>query len=250
MINNINLLQQIAKDNFFNLAIKIKNENTLIFATSENMPILIEEQKYFPLLESFSFGQNILQEENIVIFNNSEKFLNLNLNYEINLKIYRKIENELIYEDFLNGFITKFESLDENRVKIYFKSKILKLDQEIGEFFSPICRAEFCDAKCKKDISEYIHLVKILDIVNIFEYKIEMEKEDNFFLGGIISIPEKNFKTKIIYHLKNIIKLAILPYFQINQGDFVSLIQPCNKTMESCKKFNNIINFRAEPFIK
>ena len=75
-------------------------------------------------------------------------------------------------------------------------------------------------------------------------------KDDGFFLGGYIEIIENNiqFKTKIINHKNN--EISILTNYNFKENQDIKLIQPCRKTLNDCKTFNNVINFRGQPFIK
>jgi len=148
------------------------------------------------------------------------------------------------------GIVKSSNIENKNYIVIEFISHAYKLSHEIGDFFSKTCRAEFGDGFCKKDLSGYTFLGTIKKIMNRYQFQISTESTE-FFENGTFKIVKNNqiFQSKILLHNNSIITLSQICPLQIDFDDEISLITSCDKSVESCKKFNNILNFRGEPFI-
>ena len=124
---------------------------------------------------------------------------------------------------------------------------------EIGDFFSPLCRVEFCDNKCKKNISEYTFRYQIDHMIDEYHVKIKnCDKINDFFSNGTASFIFNNtikHVTKIINYSDSIITLFVKANFLIDAQYTLLVTINCDKRQETCyAKFNNIINFRGEVF--
>ncbi len=167
------------------------------------------------------------------------------------IKIFVQSLNSGERHDIFNGIILNAKIENQNLATIAFSSYLITLSQEFGDFFSKTCRAEFGDSLCKKDLTSYTFQTKVLSVNNQYQIKIELEKEDGFFTNGYAILKSENleFKTKILIHVNNILTILSLCPFKITENLDITLILPCGKTISDCKKFNNIVNFRGEPFI-
>jgi len=133
------------------------------------------------------------------------------------------------------------------------------LAQNIGELFSPSCRASLGDARCKINLSGFtatsavttsadrqhfiasgltgaagIYTLGLVTFTSGANAGLSMEVKEHTYVtgtGGEVTL-----------------SLA-LPY-AIAPGDTFSIVQGCDKTIGTCKAvFNNVANFRGEPHI-
>jgi uncharacterized phage protein (TIGR02218 family) len=129
-----------------------------------------------------------------------------------------------------------------------------KLAQQIGENYSPSCRATFGDARCKKDLNAFKVTGSITSITNLHEFADTARVEaSNYFDQGLITFTTglnaglsrevKTFAATIIF--------CELPFpYAIEIDDEYEMWKGCDKTFATCKNtYNNIVNFRGEPYI-
>lgn len=140
----------------------------------------------------------------------------------------------------------QFEIIAEPLTSRYATDAVLK--------FSKTCRATLGDRKCKVDLAKYTHhynVVKIQDRSIILE---NVKEKSGYYTGGIAKLEDGEqiiAEFSIISHVDEIIIL--------NKKVDSSLISPhltlkmspgCDRKLISCcKKFNNALNFRGEPFV-
>lgn len=156
----------------------------------------------------------------------------------------------------LNGTISSIECND-NVFTASVKGLKNELNKTIGEIYSPLCRARFCDSKCGliKANYEFNGSVDYMESNNNFTtYNEEIcGKSDGYFNNGVIEfISGDNIgkKTEINqFSGGNFVILSELPY-AIKIGDKFKVLVGCNKNFTTCcEKFNNAINFRGEPHL-
>lgn len=129
----------------------------------------------------------------------------------------------------------------------------------LTETYTPHCRAEFADERCKIALKKWQyegHVEKIDNIYFSFTVEFSIPPTPNFIEGGLIEWQTgKNqycvSEIKTYNIQENLIILYLpLPY-PIDIKDAFTLTIGCNKTAHMCKKrFNNFLNFRGDPFIK
>lgn len=129
-----------------------------------------------------------------------------------------------------------------------------KLAQQIGQTYSPSCRATFGDSRCKKDLDDFKVSGAITSITSEQEFADTSRVEaDQYFALGLITMTSglnaglsrevKSFAATVIF--------CELPFpFDLEIGDTYEMWRGCNKQLATCRDtFNNILNFRGEPYI-
>lgn len=126
-----------------------------------------------------------------------------------------------------------------------------RLQQQIGQNFSPLCRASFCDARCGLTHDDYEVTGTITAVTSRMQFTDSTRAEAaDYFNGGIITFTSganddlsrevKTFGTSVIG--------CSLPFpFDVEIGDAYSLWRGCSKTLAACIAYSNVINFRGEP---
>jgi uncharacterized phage protein (TIGR02218 family) len=168
-------------------------------------------------------------------------------------------------------FIVNYENLTQGALILrtgwlgevkYSRSKFVaevrgllqNLSQNIGELYSPSCRAKLGDLRCKIDIEDFTYSGSITAVVSNQIFIDSTRSEDNgWFNGGEITFTSGNndgLKMEVKgFRDKQITLMLPMPY-DVENSDTYSIIAGCDKSFDTCiAKFNNAINFRGEPHV-
>jgi uncharacterized phage protein (TIGR02218 family) len=236
-----------------------------IYCTEHDCPIEVQGKTYFP--------NNIL-DSSAIEYKADLKADNLEIQGVLNNNLLTT--EELLAGRFNNAkvevFFVNYQNPDEDRIFIhqgylgqvkmgngYFiaivEGEMAKFDNTIGNVYSPLCRAQFCDSKCKISIQAVTQTSSITKIINnhIFYSDDQLNEEVNLFTGGSLKFLSGLNKGAIIpvknYH-RNIIELAFPPFNAVYIGDEFSITQGCDKTFYTCSvRYKNAKNFRGEPHL-
>lgn len=126
-----------------------------------------------------------------------------------------------------------------------------QFDRTINPTYSSECRARLGDCKCSIDLSKFTTEYQIANIaINIITLS-SCDKPDGYYDYGLARIFNDGLilEAKIKYHYRTVIHLdKSVPESII--ADKILLTRGCDKTIKTCcNVFNNVINFRGEPFI-
>jgi len=139
-------------------------------------------------------------------------------------------------------FIAELRGLAEN------------LQQTIGELYQPSCRAILGDSECKKVLTSFTFTGTVTTVTSglIFTSN-ALTQAAGYFTGGQITWTSGNnngLKMEVKeFANKQVVLAQAMPYV-IQVGNSFQIVAGCDKTHQTCiSKFNNIINFRGEPFV-
>ena len=231
--------------------------------------------------------ENILYEN--VLYNSlsANDVDNIKSNIDIkedHFEIVNIISSNLINkDDILNGkydsakveiFLLDIQNLDKGKVVLLsgkisnielkddvFTAKVVGLKDEInktiGEKYSPLCRCNFCDSRCKLSKNNFTFSGTITNVIDevsfITNNEIILSKSSGYFDYGIIEFTSGNnigqkMEIKQYDSGKFILQLNLPKNLSV--GDNFNLVTGCNKEFSTCcNKFNNAINFRGEPHL-
>lgn len=119
------------------------------------------------------------------------------------------------------------------------------------EKYSPTCRTEFGDKRCKADKEAFSKVFDISEIQgNIIILKEAIDDDYYTYGEALLSSGTNNFHARIKKQTSNRIELDLAPTLAVQQCLQVTLVAGCDKKFTTCcNKFGNAINFRGEPFI-
>ncbi len=270
MKNITDELKNIINDNTTNLVrcwkFTLKNNEILSFTTAS------EDFTYDGIQYNHISADDVKDlESNLDIENDSFQFSNLissdliNSNDILSGK-YDGAKVEIFIVDLLNLDKGKVSLLNGKISDIQLKNNIFianvnglknELNKIIGDVYSPICRACFCDNKCKLNKNNFTFSGNISNIKDNTTFytddSIIISKGDGYFTNGVIEFTSGNNngqKTEIKQFSSGLFILASeLPYaLEIN--DSFNILAGCDKKFETCcSRFNNAINFRGEPHL-
>src|SRR5579872_2004160 len=129
------------------------------------------------------------------------------------------------------------------------------LQQQIVELFTPDCRADLGDARCKVDLTPLTVTGTVTAATNNYGFTDSGRTEvADYWDGGLVtwtSGANNGRKMEIgTYSTGGIFTLYLPMVSTIAIGDTYSLQPGCDKSFATCKnRYNNVNNFRGEPNI-
>lgn len=144
-------------------------------------------------------------------------------------------------------------NMTKGQISLEMLSLTDRLNQEIGELYSPDCRANLGDKRCQVDIMPLM----IAGEVESIDGTLKVSFESDLGNGSYKSLQWINGENqgltseiKKIEKESGILTLFLPPFARIAVGDKFKLVPGCDKTLRCCREnYGNTINFRGEPFI-
>ncbi|MDR1498846.1 MAG: DUF2163 domain-containing protein [Rickettsiales bacterium] len=154
----------------------------------------------------------------------------------------------------IHGFIDATQFTD-NRVYFSISGTLSLLAKTIGDVYSPLCRAKFCDNKCSMNPENYTFNGEISNVIGATEFYCEnvniVDKPTNYFKYGLVKFKDGKNTGKIVeikQSNEGNIVLNAKPFYGLEVGDQIDVVAGCDKKFSTCiNSFNNAINFRGEP---
>lgn len=142
---------------------------------------------------------------------------------------------------------------DDASLRVKCINLIQKLLQKRGEFFSANCRAQLGDVFCKKDLSQFSFTGKVKEVTGTSSFKgSHYTPKPDYFFGGYVEFKTGKLSNQKFYITKtqsNIV-FTIQALNLLKSEDEYIIVAGCDKRFKTCiEKFNNIENFRGEPFL-
>jgi uncharacterized phage protein (TIGR02218 family) len=212
------------------------------------------------LLGTKQYGDVTENDVNIVGFLNSDDINEHDItdglfdNAEIDIFLVNKdfLDGEKIY--LAKGYFRDIQFVD-NKFYVNIEGMLTLLKKSITENYSPLCRASFCDMRCKLNRTNYITSASVSSVnsrTSFFSNDL-VNFEKNYFKYGSITFRNGKNADRVVEVKENNNGTVILgnaPDYDMEVGDNFEIIAGCDKTIETCAlKFNNNINFRGEPNI-
>lgn len=129
-----------------------------------------------------------------------------------------------------------------------------RLQQRVGELYSPGCRADFGDSRCGINLAGVTTTGTLTGVTSrstILD-SARMEASGVFSFGRIAFTSGANngIAMEIKHYTKGKIVLALpLPY-PPQAGDTYTITQGCDKSFSTCSvRYSNAVNFRGEPHV-
>lgn len=129
-----------------------------------------------------------------------------------------------------------------------------KLQQNIGEIFSPSCRAVLGDFRCKANLVPFTASGPVTAVTSRQVFIADsFAQEAGYFSGGQVEWTtglNAGTKMEIKEFANKQFTLALPMSRSIAAGDQFTAVAGCDKTFNTCfTKFSNAVNFRGEPYV-
>lgn len=124
----------------------------------------------------------------------------------------------------------------------------------IGTVFSPVCRANLGDSDCAKNLDWAKESGVISQIINDRSFNgTHNPRSGGYFDNGTIvftSGKNNGYTTNVVSDEYGTTTLLLSPPYPFAIEDNYTMCIGCDKTLQTCHDtFQNVINFRGEPFI-
>jgi uncharacterized phage protein (TIGR02218 family) len=138
------------------------------------------------------------------------------------------------------------------------RGMVQRLVAKVGDVYTPECRADLGDSKCKVDLASFTVSAVVTAVTDTQNFLLDLTEgravDGWFAFGGLTwESGENNGRSMEIktYTLSgNAIELYLPMPRPVVIGDSCRLFAGCDKRHDTCRdKFDNIINRRAEDFI-
>jgi len=152
------------------------------------------------------------------------------------------------------GNVASVQGPDNQSGVLTVTGNISRLSKSLTEVYQPTCRADFGDTRCGVNIASYSEAVTVTAVHSnnqAFETGDTMIV-NAFKLGIMVWTTGDNTgvaQEVVTNEADGTILLFFRPPFAIQVGDTGTLYQGCLKTVAACKAYNNILNFRGEPYV-
>lgn len=129
-----------------------------------------------------------------------------------------------------------------------------KLSQQIGQLYSPACRAELGDGRCRVAMGGFTHTGTVAAVASRSIFSDPAREEEN----GYFSAGKVTFTSGLNAGLSMEVKAfedgrftLVLPMpYDVEEGDGYSVRAGCDKNFSTCvSRFDNAANFRGEPHV-
>jgi uncharacterized phage protein (TIGR02218 family) len=159
--------------------------------------------------------------------------------------------------DLFRGNFGDITLTDAGHVQVQVLGLMSRANQLLVEHYSPMCRTEFGDARCKVPLGP---LTASATVTGILGFSITISgaaagfAADHWKLG--LLIPTSGQGVGDAFEIRGWTPPTILTYLpavgKVSVGDEVDLIPGCDFTRSAatgCNRYNNIINYRGEPWV-
>jgi uncharacterized phage protein (TIGR02218 family) len=174
-------------------------------------------------------------------------------------------------EAYIEVFLVDLEKLEESKVILKtgwigeikysnnsYTAEIIsiggKTNNIIGNCYSSSCRAEFGSKYCGMAIEKFTYKGVITSVISEGCFFDESRVEpDGYFVQGLITFTSgknRGKKYTVVEFFENKISVDFLIIAKFFVGDEYIITAGCDKSVNCCiAKFNNVLNFRGEPYI-
>lgn len=128
------------------------------------------------------------------------------------------------------------------------------LQQEIGEVFSPECRADLGDRRCRVALRDFTQTSTIAQVSSPRSFIASaLNQPDGWLRYGLLRWHDggnAGLDFEVKQQQGDAIVLVQTPPAPLSVGDRFEVIAGCDKRFATCRdKFANVPNFRGEPFV-
>lgn len=127
------------------------------------------------------------------------------------------------------------------------------LQSTVGKLYSAACRADFCDVHCGLNIATYTTSGAVTTLVsNRIWADASLAAPSGYYDGGLVTWTSGlnvglSMEVKA-YTVGTVALFQPMPY-DIAIGDAYTISRGCAKSFAACQAYNNVINFRGEPYV-
>jgi len=128
------------------------------------------------------------------------------------------------------------------------------LSQQIGELYTPDCRADLGDGRCKINLDSLTVSSTVTEVVDRYGFTDQTRtEEEGYWDGGLLTWTagaNAGLKMEVRSFASGVFELFLPMPCDIAIGDGYAVQPGCDKSFSTCcSKYNNAANFRGEPHV-
>lgn len=146
-------------------------------------------------------------------------------------------------------------TLEQGRYVVEISGLSQRLEQRLGELYSPTCRADLGDARCGVNLTPFTETgtVTAVESRQVFTDN-SLNETNGHFNGGLVTFAggsNSGLKMEVKQSdAAGTITLVMPMPHAIAVSDAYSIVVGCDKTLTTCQsRFSNALNFRGEPHV-
>ena len=144
-------------------------------------------------------------------------------------------------------------TLQDGRFVAEIRGLAQKLSRTLGELYSPSCRAQLGDARCKINLASHTYTGTVTSSGSLAFGDTDRDEDAGTFTNGIVhftSGANNGLSMEVKEYVPGVVTLALPMPYAIEIGDEYSIVRGCDKTLGTCRDtFGNVNNFRGEPHV-
>jgi|SRR5215217_2576092 len=156
--------------------------------------------------------------------------------------------------DLFEGRVSTVSLPNQQQATVALIGGVTLTNRYFTERYSPKCRALFGDDRCKVDLTPYTNNFTVTTVASSQSFTaaaLVALPTNQLILGTLEWLTGQNAGTKLRIAGNNAgaISLLFRPPFLITPGDTGRVIRGCANTVDACLSYNNIANYRGEPYV-
>lgn len=160
-------------------------------------------------------------------------------------------QTKTVIRQLASGYLGEVTLFDDRYVA-EFRSLASRLNANLLQYYSPICRTVLGTAQCGVDLAALRVTGSVTGAINRLKFQDSTRAEaDNHFRYGQVTFTSgdnNGFSMEVESNVGPLITLWQPLPFDLFTGDTYSMEPGCDLTFETCRdRFSNVINFRGEP---
>lgn len=128
-----------------------------------------------------------------------------------------------------------------------------RVTKDLTEKYTPKCRADFGDHRCKVDLSEHSEPFTVSAVTGVQNITLDITPtlgEYNFSTIAWATGDNAGMAVEVLQvSTGGVARLLFKTAMPIQVGDTGTVYKGCANTIEACTAYNNLANYRGEPYV-
>lgn len=177
-------------------------------------------------------------------------------NFAVRLVDYEHIEYDQM--DLMYGTLGSFENTHKGYGSFEVNSLYNRTRKQLGEVYSPECRADLGDARCKLPLTSWQQSITASSGTrSTLVGTISPSRAAKWFVNGVCTFLTGQNAGRSVEILSDpfvgtvrTLRFVLPLPFPVANGDTATIYKGCDKRIQTCSEvFNNAVNFRGEPAV-
>jgi uncharacterized phage protein (TIGR02218 family) len=150
------------------------------------------------------------------------------------------------------GWVDAIETTDRHKSRLTIRGLLARTHFMVTETYSAACRAFWADSRCGINAASFTHTATVVSVSGrTVVLSVVGTPSRSFALGSIVATSGRAKGKRLeIYSWNSGSSTAVMfmPFLNLAPGDAVQIMPGCAYNVEACVGWNNIRNYRGEPY--